>query len=106
MQISTDNMIKSIEQWVQNDLASKGSPLQKGFTTFVFLQGKSKLEQMLSGLKALGDEQGMFELDDLHTNLKASLQAMGGVYSIPLIGYNFDQQDLNKIFEYARGLIS
>lgn len=102
MKVSTENITKAIEQWAQTDLVSKGNALQKGFTTFVLLQGKPKIEQMLSNLKLLADDQGLFEVDTLHDNLVQSLKVMGGIYTIPLINYNFDQQDLEKVFNYIR----
>ena len=102
--VNTETISKAVEQWAQNDLVSKGSPLQKGITTFLLLQGKPKIEQMFKSLKALADDQGMFDVDVLHTNLTQSLKVMGGILNIPLINYNFDQQDLDQVFEYIRSM--
>ncbi len=106
MQITTDNFITAIEKWAENDLVSHGSIIQKGFTTFLVLQGKTKLRQMMSQLQILADDKGMFDLDDLHTNLSAALDAMNGIFTIPLINYNFDKQDLEQVFTYAKELAS
>lgn len=106
MQISTDNFITAIEKWAENDLISHGSVLQKGFTTFLVLQSKTKLKQMISQLKFLADDNGMFEVEDLHTNLSSALDAMNGIFTIPLINYNFDKQDLEQVFNYAKELAS
>jgi hypothetical protein len=50
MKISVENFTKAIDKWVNNDLLSKGSPFQKGLTCFLYLQGKGKIQDMLSKL--------------------------------------------------------
>lgn len=106
MQITTDNFITAIEKWAENDLIKHGSTLQKGFTTFLVLQGKTKLRQIMSQLQILANDKGMFNLDDLHTNLSLTLDTMNGIFTIPLINYNFDKQDLEQVFIYAKELAS
>ena len=103
MQITTSNLIAAIETWANKDLLARGSLLQKGLVTFLLLQGKTKIETFLAQIDFLSDN-GNFNLDTLHKNLQASLDAMNGVFTIPLINYNFDKQDLDKVFEYAKEL--
>lgn len=103
MQITTANLITATETWANKDLLARGSLLQKGLVTFLLLQGKAKIETFLAQIDFLSDN-GSFELDTLHKNLQASLNAMNGVFTIPLISYNFDKQDLDKVFEYAKEL--
>ena len=103
MQITTANLITAIETWANKDLLARGSLLQKGLVTFLLLQGKVKIETFLAQIDFLSDN-GNFDLDILHKNLQASLDAMNGVFTIPLINYNFDKQDLDKVFEYAKEL--
>ena len=103
MQITTANLITAMETWANKDLLARGSLLQKGLVTFLLLQGKTKIETFLAQIGFLSDN-GNFDLDTLHKNLQASLDAMNGVFTIPLINYNFDKQDLDKVFDYAKEL--
>lgn len=103
MQITTANLITAIETWANKDLLAHGSLLQKGLVTFLLLQGKTKIEAFLAQIDFLSNK-GNFDLDTLHKNSQASLDAMNGVFTIPLINYNFDKQDLDKVFVYAKEL--
>lgn len=102
MKISVENFTKAIDKWVNNDLLSKGSPFQKGLTCFLYLQGKGKIQDMLSKLSILADSEGNFNYTDLQNNIVESFDLMGAEFAIPVIGYNFDRNDLNKIFEYCK----
>ena len=102
MKISVENFTKAIDKWVNNDLLSKGSPFQKGLTCFLYLQGKSKIQDMLSKLSILADSEGDFNYADLETNLKKSFEKMGNQYKVPMLSY-VDTQDLNEILQIARG---
>ena len=69
MKISVENFTKAIDKWVNNDLLSKGSPFQKGLTCFLYLQGKSKIQDMLSKLSILADSEGNFNYTDYRITL-------------------------------------
>ena len=60
------------------------------------------LQNMLSFITYFADENGEFNLEELHQNLSKALSKMGSKYTIPLINYNLDNEDLNTIFEYIR----
>lgn len=102
MLVSTDDIIKSVEEWIDADLMQKGTLFQQALMTFVILQGKSKLETMLSTIGFLADENGRFEYDDLKKNATAALNKMNGKIPIPVINYVFDLADLEKIFEHLK----
>lgn len=102
MKISVENFIKAIDKWINNELLNKGSVFQRGITSFLYLQGKSKIQDMLSNLSILADEQGNFNYTDLQNNLIKSFEIMGNQFTVPIINYNFDRNDLNKIFEYCK----
>ena len=102
MKISVENFIKAIDKWINNELLNKGSVFQRGITSFLYLQGKSKIQDMLSNLSILADEQGNFNYTDLQNNLIKSFEIMGNQCTVPIINYNFDRNDLNKIFEYCK----
>ena len=102
MIIKSNEIEKAIVSFVENDLMNKGNALQQGILTFVLLQGKNKINNMLSFITYFADEKGEFNLEELHQNLSKALSKMGGKYTIPLINYNLDNDDLNTIFEYIR----
>lgn len=102
MIIKSNEIEKAIVSFVENDLMSKGNALQQGILTFVLLQGKNKIKNMLSFITYFADDKGEFNLEELHQNLSKTLSKMGGKYTIPLINYNLDNDDLNTIFEYIR----
>lgn len=102
MIIKSNEIEKAIVSFVENDLMSKGNALQQGILTFVLLQGKNKIKNMLYFITYFADDKGEFNLEELHQNLSKALSKMGGKYTIPLINYNLDNDDLNTIFEYVR----
>ena len=102
MIIKSNELEKAIVSFIENDLMGKGNALQQGILTFVLLQGKDKIRNMLSFITYFADDKGEFNLEELHQNLSKALSKMGGKYTIPLINYNLDNDDLNTIFEYIR----
>ena len=104
MKITIEHISKGITHWAEKDLVSKGSLLQQGLTTFIVLQAKPRIMNMLSSLVLLSDE-GEFDLDELSNNLHQGLEKMGGSYTIPLINYVFDVDDLDNIIQYIRNQV-
>lgn len=100
MQVSADQFLAAVEKWVQNDLTSKGTPLQRAFATFAYLQMKNKIAVFASSLNIFADEQGKFNSEELHNNMNAALDSAGGAVTIPLLNYTFDKTDLNTVFNY------
>lgn len=45
----------------------------------------------------------MLDVDQLHTNLVKTLDKFGGTFHVDYLNYNFDRDDLEKIFSYLRG---
>lgn len=74
MKISVDNFIESVDEWVEQKLLTKGTPIQQGIASFIYFQGKDKLKSYLSALSFLADENGDFNYADLETNLKKSFE--------------------------------
>ncbi len=103
MKISVDNFIESVDEWVEQKLLTKGTPIQQGIASFIYFQGKDKLKSYLSALSFLADENGDFNYADLEANLKKSFEKMGNQYKVPMLSYVFDTQDLNEILQIARG---
>ena len=102
MKINISDFSKVINDWAAQVLIPKSSLLQQGVITFVLLQGQNKINQMLEPLKILADENGNFELEELHNNLGQALAKMNGVYTIPFLNYNFDKADLDQAFDLAK----
>lgn len=104
MKVSTENILNAIQQWIENDVLSKGNPWQKAGTTFLYLQSKEKISSMVrQNLSAFADEQGLFDVDTLKKNLNAALNSAGNFLNVPLINYRIDTKDLNTIFTYLEG---
>lgn len=102
MKININDLPKVLNDWTAQVLMPKSSMLQQGLVTFVLLQGQNKIKQMLEPLKFLADENGNFELEELHNNLGQALAKMNGVYTIPFLNYNFDKADLDQAFDLAK----
>lgn len=102
MKINISDLPKVVNDWIDQVLIPKSSLLQQGLLTFVKLQGQHKITQVLEPLKILADNDGNFELDELHNNLGQALAKMNGVYTIPFLNYNFDKDDLDQAFEFAK----
>lgn len=102
MQVTTDDFLNALEQWVKTDLLSKGNGWQKAGAMFVFLQGKERIRLMLNQLNALSDD-GKFDVDILHDHLNQALSVAGNSLNVPLLNYQFDKVDLDKVFTYLKG---
>ncbi len=85
MKISVDNFIESVDEWVEQKLLTKGTPIQQGIASFIYFQGKDKLKSYLSALSFLADENGDFNYADLEANLKKSFEKMGNQYKVPML---------------------
>ena len=102
MKITVQQFSDAVIKWIETDLVNKGNPFQQGVLTFIMLQGKTKLTEMLNSLSYLSDN-GSLDLELLHQNMARALNKMGGKLTIPFINYNLDNSDLNSIFTIARG---
>ena len=102
MKISSSDFGKAVEKWAEKYLVNKGTPIQQGVAMFLVLQMRPKAESLFSKFSFLADDNGMFELEVLHQNLKAALEKMGGSYTVPLLNYVFDSSDLDGVIECAK----
>lgn len=66
------------------------------------LATKDKVKQLIKPLDMLSDN-GTFDVDQLHTNLTKTLEKFGGTFHVNYLNYNFDGEDLERIFGYLRG---
>ena len=102
MKISSSDFGKAVQTWAERYLVNKGTPIQQGVAVFFILQMRPKVESLFSKFVFLADDNGMFELEILHQNLKSALDKMGGSYTVPLINYVFDSSDLDAVIECAK----
>lgn len=102
MKISSSDFGKAVQSWAEKYLVNKGTPIQQGVAMFFILQMRPKAESLFTKFAFLADDNGMFELEILHQNLKTALDKMGGSYTVPLINYVFDNSDLDAVIECAR----
>lgn len=63
---------------------------------------QTKVKQLIKPLDMLSNN-GAFDVDQLHTNLVKTLDKFGGTFHVDYLNYNFDRDDLEKIFSYLRG---
>lgn len=101
MEVTTQDISRALIRWAERDLLAKGNPFQQGISTFVFLQAKPRLDELISGLNML-TTNGKFDFDELTGNMRQALQKMGGSYTLPVIGYTIDGEDLNNFFNFLR----
>ena len=99
MNITTEDIARGITTWIEKDLLDKGNTLQKGITVFIYLQSKPRIQGMVDNLKFFADD-GVLDSTELKNNIISALEHIGGYYTIPLIEYNLDKQDINRIFNY------
>ena len=102
MQVTIEDITNALMKWGENDLANKGSMFNQALVYFVLLQGKDKVKQLIKPLDMLSDN-GTFDVDQLHTNLVKTLEKFGGTFHVNYLNYNFDEEDLERIFGYLRG---
>lgn len=100
MQVTTDELANALLKWAEGDLAKKGNVLNQAIVIFLILQGGNKVKDMLAPLNFLADSDGKFDKDTLYTNLKTTLEKIGGNLHIKQLNYDFDNEDLDKVFEY------
>lgn len=91
--VSVDNVMSAFDLFVNNKLLSKGTLVQRGVSTFLYLQYKDKIHNYL----VLLSDNGSFNVDMLSNNLRKAFETMGNKYNIPLINYTFDVDDLEYI---------
>ena len=102
MKINIQDLPKALTAWAEQSLMPKSSLAQKGVITFILLQGKNKINELLMPLKLLADKDGNFDVEELQQNLSKSLEAMGGKYTLPILNYVFDKEDLDLMFEIIK----
>lgn len=100
MQVSIDDLSNAFLKWAENDLAKKGNVFNQAIVFFLILQGGSKVKDMIAPLNILADSDGKFDKDTLHTNLKTTLEKIGGKLHINQLNYDFDSEDLDRVFDY------
>lgn len=101
MVVTSQNISAALSRWFEKDVLPKGDLFQQGVSLFVFLQAKPRLAKMVDSLSILSDG-GKFDADELIDNLRQALDKMGGAYTLPIIGYKMDADDLERIAEHLR----
>ena len=48
-------------------------------------------------------DNGIFDVDQLDASLAKALEEFGGTFHVNYLNYNFDGEDLERIFGYLRG---
>lgn len=96
MKVAINDALPLVTKWVDTVVMPKSTTAQKFLVTFALLQRGSELPDLL---RPLADKDGMVELD----HIRVALNKAGGVIELPFIGWQFDQDDLDKLMELANG---
>lgn len=102
MKLHVSNLKPTVVAWIDEVLIPKSSGTQTFLITLYMLQNQSKVDEMLEPMKVFADADGNFDLDYTKANANVALEKAGGVMTLPYINYNFDKDDLDKVFEIAK----
>lgn len=88
-------------EWVESAMVSKDEPL-KSFVLLVAINYKlNNIEQMANALGCL-DKEGYLDLEQAKELATKSIEKVGGKVFISEINWNFDQQDIDNIYQIAK----
>ena len=100
MKVRADRFPDIITAWADKELIPKSSPVQIMMIVFAIGQFKNRL---IAYASYAADEAGMIDLEEARTNALTALEKAGGKITIPVLNYNVDRDDLNSVFETAKG---
>lgn len=100
MKINFSDLPAIVSAWADRVLIPKSSPVQIMMIVFAIGQFKNRL---IACASYAADEAGMIDLEEARTNALTALEKAGGKITIPVLNYNFDRDDLNSVFETAKG---
>lgn len=102
MKVHVSNVKPIVVAWIDEVLMPKSNAKQKFGICFYMLQNQNSIDEMLNPVKAFADKDGYFDLDTTKANANVALEKAGGVITLDVLNYNFDKDDLEKLFEIAK----
>ena len=103
MIVTVDNIVNGITKFIETDLFDKANGYQKFLVALLSARVNGKLKDVIMPLAAMfTNSNNEIELSELSQSLNQALNKVGNNLNIPLLNYNFDSQDLNKIISYIR----
>ena len=103
MIVTVDNIVNGITKFIETDLFDKASGYQKFLVALLSARVNGKLKDVIMPFAAMfTNSNNEIELSELTQSLNQALNKVGNNLNIPLLNYNFDSQDLNKIINYIR----
>lgn len=101
MKIHVSSLKPLAIQWIDAEVMPKSSPLQKFLLTFAILQMDNQIDQYIQKAVLFADKEGYIDLDKAKENTSIALEKAGGIINIPFLDWNFDKEDLDKVFALA-----
>lgn len=101
MKIHINSLKPLAIQWIDAEVMPKSSSLQKFLLTFAILQMDNQIDQYIQKAVLFADKEGYIDLDKAKENTSIALEKAGGIINIPFLDWNFDKEDLDKVFALA-----
>lgn len=100
MKIKSQDFLSVVSSWIDNKLLPKSNTLQTVMVVFALGMYKDKITNLA---KLFSDKDGNIDLDKMAASAKDALLKAGGKVNIPVLNYDFDQQDLTDLLDIAKG---
>lgn len=102
MRVTANQLKNGFVQFIDNVIMPRSDSYQKFGITFFLLANQKKIDDIIQNLGIL-DEKGEFDLDEIFDYASQALEKAGGSLNIPKINWNFDKDDLTKIYNILKG---
>lgn len=88
--------------WIDKVVYPKCDPLQIFGLCFVLAQMGGKLDQYIESAKIFADQDGNIDLSEAAANARTALKKAGGSFTIPVLNWDFDGDDLEALLAIAK----
>lgn len=102
MKIHISKLKPVILDWLDEVVMPKSVGLQKFILVFSTLQMKNQIDEYLNKAAIFADKDGYLDLEFTKENASTALEKAGGYITLPYINWNFDKDDLDKLFSLAQ----
>lgn len=88
--------------WIDKVVYPKCKPLQIFWLDFTLNQLGGKLDQYTESAKIFADQDGNIDLSEAAANARTALKKAGGGFTIPVLNWDFDGDDLESLLAIAK----
>lgn len=89
-------------EWIDKVVYPKCEPLQIFGLCFGLAQMGSRLDQYMEPAKLFADQDGNIDLAEAAANARMALKKAGGSFTIPVLNWKFDGDDLESLLSIAK----